>query len=220
MLHTSTLSYLKLLNQNNNRPWFEDHRSDYENAKNDFNLLVQQLINGIGKFDKDIANLSIKDCVFRQYRDVRFAKDKRPYKNNMGAYFNAGGKKLNTAGYYLHIEPGKSFVAGGLYQPEAPLLATVRQEIDYNLDEWKKILNTKTFEKYFPAGLGNQNMITRPPKGYNNDNLALEYLKHKSFTVTQFLPDEVLLVPGLNALLLNSFRSLKPMLDFLNRAPE
>jgi uncharacterized protein (TIGR02453 family) len=150
MLQSSTVNFLKSLSDNNNRPWFEANRGRYENAKEDFQNLVQSLIKGIGKFDPDIAQLEVKNCVFRQYRDVRFAKDKRPYKNNMGAYFNIGGKKINTAGYYLHVEPGKSFVAGGLYEPEAPMLAKVRQEIDYNLEDWKKILSNKTFQKYFP----------------------------------------------------------------------
>lgn len=220
MLHSSTISFLSILNDNNNRPWFEANRSSYENAKEDFYRLVDELINGIGKFDKDIAILAIKDCVFRQYRDVRFSKDKRPYKNNMGAYFNAGGKKINSAGYYLHIEPGKSFVAGGLYQPEAALLSKVRQEIDYNLPEWKKILNATAFKKNFSSGLTKDNMISRPPKGYDVDNPALEYLKHKCFTVANHLPDKALFQPSLKTIILNSFRSIKPMLDFLNRSAE
>ncbi len=218
MLEPSTIRFLKSLTTNNNRPWFEANRGSYENAKEDFQKLVQSLITGIGKFDADISHLAVKNCVFRQYRDVRFAKDKRPYKNNMGAYFNAGGKKINTAGYYLHIEPGKSFVAGGLYEPEAPMLAKVRQEIDYNLEDWKKILSNKTFQKNFPAGLSKDNMISRPPKGYDADNPALEYLKHKSFTVATPLSDDKLFHPSLNTLLVGSFKSLKPMLDFLNHA--
>lgn len=218
MLQPSTLRFLKTLTSNNNRPWFEANRGSYENAKEDFHQLVQDLITGLGKFDPDIAQLEVKNCVFRQYRDVRFAKDKRPYKNNMGAYFNIGGKKINTAGYYLHIEPGRSFVAGGLYEPEALMLAKVRQEIDYNLDEWKKILNNKAFKKYFPSGLSKDNMISRPPKGYYADNPALEYLKRKSFTVANPLSDEMLFQPSIKSLLLQSFKSLKPMLDFLNVA--
>ncbi|MEO7263784.1 MAG: DUF2461 domain-containing protein [Ferruginibacter sp.] len=218
MLQYSTISFLKLLNINNNRPWFETNRSSYENAKEDFLQLVQSLITGIGKFDADIAQLAVKNCVFRQYRDVRFAKDKRPYKNNMGAYFNAGGKKINTAGYYLHIEPGKSFVAGGLYEPEASMLAKVRQEIDYNLADWTKILNATAFKKKFPGGLSKENMISRPPKGYDADNPALEYLKHKSFTVTTPLSDDMLFQPSLKPLLLGSFKTLKPFLDFLNHS--
>lgn len=218
MLQPSTLRFLKTLNNNNNRPWFEANRSSYENAKEDFHQLVQALITGIGKFDPEIGLLEVKNCVFRQYRDVRFAKDKRPYKNNMGAYFNVGGKKINTAGYYLHIEPGKSFVAGGLYEPDSPMLAKVRQEIDYNLDEWNKILTNKGFKKHFPAGLSTDNMISRPPKGYDADNPALEFLKRKSFTVATSLSDEMLFQSSFNTLLLGSFKSLKPMLDFLNHA--
>lgn len=218
MLQSFTITFLESLTHNNNRPWFEANRSNYENAKEDFHQLVQALITGIGKFDENIALLEVKNCVFRQYRDVRFAKDKRPYKNNFGAYFNTGGKKINTAGYYLHVEPGKSFVAGGLYEPEAPMLAKVRQEIDYNLEDWRKILNEKGFKKNFPAGLNKENRLSRPPKGYEVDNPALEFLKHKSFTAATLLSDEQLTQASLKAILLSSFKSLKPMLAFLNDA--
>ncbi|MEO6405921.1 MAG: DUF2461 domain-containing protein [Ferruginibacter sp.] len=218
MLQRSTITFLKELHHNNNRPWFEANRSSYDNAKEDFQCLVEQLIREIGKFDENIATLEVKNCVFRQYRDVRFSKNKRPYKNNMGAYFNLGGRKINTAGYYIHIEPGRSFVAGGLYDPESSLLAKLRQEIDYNLDDWKRILNNRSFKKNFPSGLNKDNMISRPPKGYDIENPAIDYLKLKSFTVSTLIPDNALFQLTLKAYLPGCFKSLKPMLDFLNHA--
>ena len=117
MLQPSTLQFLTGLKKNNNKSWFEQHRKQYELAREDFHLLVGTAIKSIAGFDAPIGNLSAKECVFRINRDVRFSKDKRPYKNNMAGYFNKGGKKSNGAGYYLHIEPGKSFAAGGIWMP-------------------------------------------------------------------------------------------------------
>ena len=147
MLQSSTLKFLKDLQKNNNRPWFEAHRKQYEWAKEDFLLLTEKLIAGIAAFDKPIALLKAKECTFRINRDVRFSKNKSPYKNNIAGYFNRNGKKGNGAGYYLHIESGKSFAAGGIWMPESKDLIKIRQEIDYSFDDWKKIISNPSFKK-------------------------------------------------------------------------
>ncbi len=139
MLQPSTLKFLTGLQKNNNKAWFEKNRNAYEEAKADFLAMVEKLIPGIAGFDPTIADQLAKNCTFRINRDVRFSKNKSPYKNNMAAYFNKAGKKGNGAGYYLHIEPGKSFAAAGIWQPEPADLAKIRQEIDYNINDWKKI---------------------------------------------------------------------------------
>jgi uncharacterized protein (TIGR02453 family) len=136
MLQSSTLQFLQSLQKNNNKPWFDENRKKYESAKENFAEFVEALINGIAAFDPTIQNLTAKNCMFRINRDVRFSKDKSPYKTNMGASISKGGKKINLAGYYFHCEPGKSFAAGGFYMPMAPELAKIRQEIDYNFKEW------------------------------------------------------------------------------------
>jgi uncharacterized protein (TIGR02453 family) len=220
MLSKNTLKFLGDLKENNNKPWFMENRLYYESAKNDFENLVEGLIKGISAFDKDIAELLVKNCTFRQYRDVRFAKDKRPYKINMGAYFNRGGKKLNTAGYYIHLEPGKSMLAGGLWMPEPQPLAKVRQEIDYNFDEWKKIISRPGFKKLFPSGLSREDVLVRPPKGYDETNPAAAHLKLKSFIAKHPLPDATLTNPSLKKQVLDAFKTLKPFIDFLNRADD
>lgn len=220
MLQKTTLFFLKELKNNNNKPWFEKNRTRFELAKNDLKDLVQSLITGIGIFDPAITALKAKETTFRQNRDIRFSKDKRPYKNNMGAYINPGGKKINTPGYYLHIEPGKSMVAGGLYQPESMMLTKIRQEIDYTLDEWNNLLSEKNFKRFFPEGLSKENILKRPPKGYEIDNPAIEYLKLKSFTVSKHLSDEDICSPALKHHLLQVYKSMKPMLKFLQRAIE
>ena len=130
MLAPATLQFLKALDKNNNKAWFDAHRKQYDAAKLNFAELTQQVITQFGKKEPSIALLQPKECVFRINRDVRFSKNKAPYKNNMGASIKAGGKKSLLAGYYIHLEPGgKSFVGGGLYMPDAAIVGKVRQEI-------------------------------------------------------------------------------------------
>src|ERR1041384_4820638 len=149
MITASTMSFLKALKKNNNKEWFDKNKDKYLAAKENVENTVSDLIKTFSVFDKKLAGLNAKDCVFRIYRDVRFAKDKRPYKTNMGASINAGGKKAEVAGYYLHIEPNNSFIAGGRWMPESDHLKKIRQEIDYNGKVLRKILNDKTFKKYY-----------------------------------------------------------------------
>ncbi len=219
MLQLSTLKFLKDLQKNNNRPWFEAHRKQYELAKEDFLLLTEKLITGIGAFDKPIALLKAKECTFRINRDVRFSKNKSPYKNNIAGYFNRNGKKGNGAGYYLHIEPGKSFAAGGIWMPEPKDLIKIRQEIDYSFDDWKKIISNQSFKKTFAEGIKGEALV-RPPKGYEEDNPAIQYLKQKSFIVSKPFTDTEVQSKTFVKEVANTFKAMKPMLDFLNAAVE
>lgn len=218
MLQTSTLQFLKQLQKNNNKPWFDTNRAKYESAKEDFLSFTGQLIKAISAFDETISHLQPKECVFRINRDVRFSKDKRPYKNNMAAYFNKAGKKGLGAGYYLHIEPGKSFAAGGIWMPEPPVLASIRQEIDYSLSDWKKVIGNPAFKKMFPEGLEQNNILSRPPKGYDDSNPAIEYIKLKSFIVTRSISDEEVGKKDLAKNVAKIFAAMKPLVDFINRA--
>lgn len=218
MLQPSIPKFLKDLAKNNNRPWFEEHRTQYEKAKTDFNLFLTGLIKAIGSFDKPIADLEAKNCTFRINRDVRFSKDKKPYKNNMAGYFNKAGKKGIGAGYYLHIQPGESFAAGGIWMPEPVVLGKIRQEIDYNFDEWKKMIAGSNFKKHFPGGLESSDSLSRPPKGYEAENPAIEYLKLKNFIVTRPFTDADILSKGFETEVAKTFKTMKPMIDFFNRA--
>ena len=217
MLQQSTLKFIKDLKKNNNKPWFDANRKKYEGAKADFVGFVENLIAAISKFDPAVSSLKAKECIFRINRDIRFSKDKSPYKTNMGTYINPGGKKVNTPGYYFHCEPGQNFAAGGLYIPESAVLAKVRQEIDYNFDEWKSIISNKTFKKYFPKVDGIE-VLSRPPKGYSDDNPAIEFLKMKSFIVSRPLTDAQLTDKNLIKEVSKTFETMKPMIDFLNNA--
>jgi uncharacterized protein (TIGR02453 family) len=220
MLQAATIKFLKDLKKNNNKPWFEKNKLVYLDAKEDMEAFVQQVIDGLGKIDPDIAPLQPKDCVYRIYRDVRFSKDKTPYKTNMGASLNRGGKKMPTAGYYFHCEPGRNLVGGGLWMPQAPELNKVRQEIDYNFAEWQKILKAASFKKVFPEGLEKEDMLSRPPKGYEEENPAIEFLKLKSFIVTRTLTDAEMQSKSALKEILKTFGAMKEFIYFLNRALE
>ena len=220
MLQPATLQFLKTLQKNNNRPWFEEHRHLYEGAKADVLLMVEQLIPGIAGFDSNIAGQLAKNCTFRINRDVRFSKNKSPYKNNMAAYFNKDGKKGNGAGYYLHVEPGQSFAAAGIWMPEPANLVKIRQEIDYNLDEWKKILNSSAFKKNFKDGPDISNKLARPPKGYTEDNPAIPFLKLKSFVVRRPIMDASISKKNFVKDIVKIFQASFPLVNFLNRAIE
>ena len=219
MLQPTTLALLTDLKANNNKLWFDANRPAYEAAKADFVQFVTKLIDGLGTIDPAIAEtpLQAKSCIFRINRDVRFSANKSPYKTNFGAWFNKGGKKLASAGYYFNLEPGGSFSAGGLYMPDATVLATIRQEIDYNFGEFESLLNQSAFAKQF-GGLSREEALQRPPKGYAADNPAIDYLKLKSFTASQPLPDAALLKPTLTKQVLDAFAGLQPLVAYLNRA--
>jgi uncharacterized protein (TIGR02453 family) len=219
MLQLSTLKFLKNLQKNNNRPWFETHRKQYELAKEDFILLTEKLIEAIAVFDKPIALLKAKECTFRINRDVRFSKDKSPYKNNIACYFNRNGKKGNGAGYYLHIEPGKSFAAGGIWMPEPKDLIKIRQEIDYSFNDWKKIISNASFKKTFTEGIKGEALV-RPPKGYDEDNPAIQYLRQKSFIVSKPFTDAEVQSKTFVKDVANTFKAMKPLVDFVNAAVE
>jgi uncharacterized protein (TIGR02453 family) len=220
MLQKTTIKFLTDLQKNNNRPWFELHRKIYEAAKADHQNMVTELIPAIAKFDEPLGNLKAKECTFRINRDVRFSKNKSPYKNNMAAYFSRGGKKASVAGYYFHCEPGKSYAAGGFYSPMPPELAKIRQEIDYSFDEWKKIIANKKFKSCFPEGIDGIESLVRPPKGYDENNPAIEYLKMKHFIVSKPISDAALQSKTLVKDIAKIFETIKPMIDFLNRSVE
>jgi uncharacterized protein (TIGR02453 family) len=221
MLQNSTIKFLKDLSKNNNKPWFDANRKQYENAKTDFAGFIQTIIDKHGKKDESVAHLKAKDCMFRINRDVRFSKDKSPYKNNMGAYINKGGKKSLFGGYYFHCQPGQSFVGGGLWMPMPPELAKVRQEIDYNYDAFKKIIGSKKFKSVYD-GLSRdaEYVLTRVPKGYESDNPAAEYLKLKSFVTMIPVKDAELHSKDLSKKVLAAFEALQPLLEFINQSIE
>lgn len=217
MLQPSTLKFLKSLRLNNNKVWFDEHKTEYQAAKADFESMVQQLIDGLSKQEPSMQGLQLKDCVFRIYKDVRFSKDKTPYKVNLAASFQAGGKKSTLAGYYFHLEPGgNSFAGGGLWMPGAPELKKLRQEIDYNFQEFEQLISHKEFIKQFGKIEGEA--LKTAPQGYQPDNPAIAYLKLKSFVVSHPFTDEACTQPALVREILKTFAIMQPFIQFINRA--
>lgn len=222
MLQSSTLQFLKSLSKNNNKPWFDAHRNEFLEAKKDFENFVATIIKKTAQFDNDIKDLQIKDCVFRINRDIRFSKNKTPYKTNMGASINRAGKKSIYAGYYFHIEPGgKSFAGGGLWMPMTTELKKIRQEIDYNLDEFKSIVDNKNFISEYKELENTPDVkLNNLPRGYDKENPAGEYLKFKSLIATKYLSDEDLTSNKLAEKTIKSFKTLMPLVKFINKALE
>jgi uncharacterized protein (TIGR02453 family) len=217
MLQSSTLRFLKSLKKNNNKSWFETNKRNYLLAREDLEQFVQQVIDGLGKTDKGIAAMKPKDCVFRIYRDVRFSKDKTPYKISMSAAFNRNGKSAPGAGYYFHCEPGNNMVGGGIWMPTPEELNKIRQEIDYNFAEWKKVIGRPAFKKLFPGSIEGEK-LSRAPKDYDDNNPAIEFLKMKSFVVSRKLDDSTLQSKSLLKEVLGTFKAMKKFIDFLNKA--
>jgi uncharacterized protein (TIGR02453 family) len=215
-MQTTTVKFLQDLAANNNKPWFDENRKEYEKAKTDFEGIVSRLMKQMVPLEPALEGQREKDAIFRIFRDVRFSKDKTPYKAHFGAFISRGGRKYAGAGYYIHVEPGKSFAGGGLWMPEAALLKAVRQEIDYNFDEFKGIVEEKKFKKIFRQLNGEQ--LRTLPQGYTADNPAIDYLKMKSFTVGHELSDKDIAGENFEKSVVEVFSAMKSFIDFLNRS--
>jgi uncharacterized protein (TIGR02453 family) len=216
MLESSTFQFLKELQKNNDRVWFDAHRDTYQIAMKDMQSFTSTLIAALTPIDPSLEGLEAKACIFRLFRDVRFSKNKLPYKTNLAAYLAKGGRKSARAGFYIHFEPnGKSFFGAGIWMPETPALQAIRQEIDYNWNELNQLVIKPSFKKLFPAIEGER--LKKAPKGYALDHPAVAYLQLKSFLVTHPIPDALLTQKELLKTLQSYCVAAKPFLDFLNR---
>jgi uncharacterized protein (TIGR02453 family) len=218
MLHKNTLQFLHDLNLNNNKPWMDDNRAIYLEAKENFETFTTQIINTLSSKLPYLQSIEAKKCTFRLNRDVRFSKNKAPYKNNMGASIKLDGKKSIYAGFYVHLQPNASFVGGGLYMPDAPLLQKIRQEIDYNCPQFKKIINNKTFVAQYPNGLMQDDALKNIPKGYEATNPAAAFLKLKHFVTTTSYTNKQMLDKDAVKNICTTLMALNPLVEFLNNA--
>ena len=208
------LPFLQELSKNNHKEWFDANRSTYQFCKKDFEMLLKSVIEKCIEFDNQLLGLEPKKCIFRINKDIRFSKDKSPYKLNFGASINPGGKKSMIPGYYIHIEPGKSFLAGGCYQPSTELLNSIRQEIDYNTLEFKTILNNKKFKQYF-TDLSQEDKLKKAPKGYEKTHPEISLLQHRHFIVIHHLIDEQIIDENLLNYITEIFKAILPLNQFL-----
>jgi len=214
-MFTSDLKlFLTELKENNNKEWFASQKSRYDEIKDLLNKYVAALIEAMTEYEPDFQYLQPKDCLFRIHRDTRFANDKTPYKTNIGVYISKNGKNGGYAGYYLHIEPDKCFVAGGVYQPEKNVLAAIRTEIVNNYQDFHKILNQKDLKKEFELS---GEKLKKIPRGFAEDFEGGEYLKMKDIIVSKDFSDDILTQKeGLN-FIIDNFRKIKPLNDFFNQ---
>ncbi|WP_114748072.1 DUF2461 domain-containing protein [Pleomorphovibrio marinus] len=214
----NTLQFLKELSANNHKPWMDANREWYDEVRQDFLSEVEGLLKMLSLVDPSLGILKPKDCVFRQNRDIRFSKDKRPYKENMAAYFSPKGKKSAGPGFYLHIQPQGSFLAGGVWMPPSEELKKIRQEIDYAGKELHKILSEPTFSGYF-GGLEGEQLKTSP-RDYEPDHPYIDLLNFKSFIVSKKLEDKEVNSGAYIRMAEEAFVKMQPFLEFLSRALE
>ncbi|MBN2614830.1 MAG: DUF2461 domain-containing protein [Bacteroidales bacterium] len=214
----TSFEFLIDLRFNNNRNWFNENKDRYVEAKAEFDSLIDAIIPRLKTIDPSITVTSSKECVFRIYRDVRFSKNKEPYKINFGALMGNGGKKSPFAGYYLHFQPDGSFVGGGIYQPDGPTIKALREGIYSNVDEFKALINKPEFKKLFPEIHGEK--LKTAPKGFPKDFADIELLKHKHYAVLHDMPNEDWFKDDVVEKILDVYKVQSGYNRFLNRLLE
>ena len=218
MVPNTIMIFLEGLTANNTRDWFNENKASYLKALTGYEELVERLISGIGIFDDDVVGLKPKDAIFRIYRDVRFSQDKSPYKNHFGAFVAKGGRK-GDAGYYIHIAPNASMLAGGVWRPEAVNLKKIRKAIDLYHEEFLEIINEKEFKKWF-GQVDTNDSLTRVPSGYSLDSPVANYLKMKSFTVGHHFTNSEVSASDFESKVVEGSRAMFRFNQFLREAVE
>ena len=221
MLSIESFQFLEDLKSNNNRDWFQNNKKRYEIFKKEYHQLIQDFLDLMKPNDVTLSLLEVKNCAFRINRDIRFSKDKSPYKTHLGVWMNTNYGNSNGPGYYVHIEKGKSFIAGGLYSPEADELKKIRKEIAFFYDDLEAIISDKSFQKvYGNLDQNETNSLKNAPKGYEKDHPAIEFLKLKSFVAVYKFDDSELQNKNFIEEASKKLLVLKPFLAFLNRGLE
>ncbi len=215
-MNIQILDFLKELKENNNREWFQNNKNKYEGAKEEFISIVDKILPALSSSVPGLSGLMSKDCIFRIYRDVRFSKDKSPYKTQMGAFFAPGGRKSEKAGYYLHLEHGGCFIAGGVYRLSKEYLYNIRSEIMYNTNEFLNIINDPEFVDLFGEITGTK--LKRAPVGFPTDFEHIELLKFKDYSVIHRVPDSFFDSDNFIDNIIQVFLKMNPFIHFLNRS--
>jgi uncharacterized protein (TIGR02453 family) len=195
----------------------EDNKKRYLEAKGYVIELVSEVIEKASVFDKSLMALDPKKTLFRINRDIRFSKNKDPYKTNFGAAIVDGGRRSGNPGYYLHIKPGDNMVGGGLFQPEPSILLKVRQEIDYNGKKIHEIIDDKEFTKIYKEPYGGDKLKTAP-KGYPKDHEDLPLLQQKHFVFMHAVKDKDAIAKNFSQKIVDAYKTLYPFNEFLKEA--
>ncbi len=221
MITRETLQFIDDLKANNNTEWMHANIKRYENFKKDYHSMISNLLQAMKPLDASLELLEIKNCTFRINRDIRFSKDKSPYKTNIGMWLSTNQNRKNSTGYYIHYEKNSSFIAGGVWCPEADELKKIRKEIAFFYEDLETIVKNKKFKESFGTlSREENNVLKKAPKGYEPTHEAIEFLKLKSFTASQKIDDKIFLDKDFGKKLAEKLIVLKPLNQFLNRALE
>jgi uncharacterized protein (TIGR02453 family) len=212
-----SLNFLKLVKEHNDREWFEENKDIYKEAYAEFSSFAAEILPKVKEIDPVLNFLEAKEAVFRIYRDVRFSRDKSPYKIHFGAFFSVGGRKSELPGYYIHVQPeGESFIAGGVWMPQPAVLKRIREEIDYNGDDLAELIADEEFNSFFPSITGDR--LQSVPKGFPKDHKHLNLLQLKSFIVEKHFTDEEVLASDFAEKCLENIRVMQPFCTWLRLA--
>ncbi len=222
MIKQTSLNFLKELKNNNSREWFEQNKIFYQAYKDDIISFAENLLLELEKFDLSIANANLipKKCLTRVNRDLRFSKDKTPYKNYVLVVFNKNAPHGNTAGYFIHIEPGNCMVGGGIWQTTPEFLKKIRKEISYSFEEINEIISSKQFQNIFPSGIQGQSKLKKFTDSSEDREPVIELLKMKGFCTKELISDNVLTSADAVKTIINYFKTTKPLIEYLNKAIE
>lgn len=210
----SNIEFIQKLAKNNNREWFAEHKKEYELEREDVIGFADELLLKMKKHD-NIETLSGKKSIFRIYRDVRFSKNKEPYKTHWSGSFKRATKLLR-GGYYFHVEPGNSFIGGGFWGPEAKDLKKMRFNIAEFESEFRAILADKNFKKQFGELDGEQ--LKTAPKGIDKNHPAIDLLRYKQYLLGRTFTDKEVLAPGFIEEANACFKAMRPFFDFMSEA--
>ncbi len=215
-IQKETCQFLDNLKENNYKEWFHAHKGEYNSAKQDYENFATALIHSLQEHDTSLAEVELKQCMFRIYRDVRFSHNKEPYKNNFGCYIaKNGGRKSIHAGYYFHLGAEETFFGGGIYAPNPTILKMIRKEIYYAYDEFKSIITHPNFTSFY-NGIEKIEALKKSPKDFPKDFEGIEILKNKHFFATHYLKKEETINPNFSQRILQGLLAAKPLVDFFN----
>lgn len=219
MITKEALQFLTDLIANNNTEWMHANKKRYENYKKEYHNYIASILNEMKPLDESLELLEVKNCIFRINRDIRFSKDKSPYKTNMGVWLTQNKFRKNSPGYYIHFEKGNSFIAGGVWCPEAEELKKIRKEIAFFYEDLEAIVNEDNFKKEFISITQNEsNSLKNAPKGFEPNHPAIEFLKLKSFTASEKIDDKLFTNKDFSKVIAQKLIVLRPLNDFLTRA--
>jgi uncharacterized protein (TIGR02453 family) len=208
----STIAFLQELSENNYRPWFNEQKDAYTDAHMQMIEFAELLISEMNKIDH-LVPMSGKKSLFRIYRDVRFSKDKSPYKTYFSGRLKRATRRLR-GGYYYHIEPGNSFIGGGFWRPNSGDIKRIRQEIAADDQTLRKIISTKSFKKAFGTLQGDQ--VKTAPQGYAKDHPAIDLLRYKQFLLMRPFTDKEVMLNSFLSEAVNTFEQMRPFFDYMS----